>query len=26
LAKRPPIGGFMGMMMEGLQRLDEEKD
>jgi len=23
LSKLPPIGGFMGMMMEGLQRIDE---
>lgn len=23
LKKRPPLGGFMGLMMEGLQRIDE---
>jgi hypothetical protein len=26
LDKASPIGGFMGMMMEGVQRLDESKD
>ncbi len=26
LDKLPPIGGFMGIIMEGLQRLDEHKD
>ena len=26
LGKASPIGGFMGMMMEGVQRLDESKD
>ena len=26
LDKVPPIGGFMGMMMEGVQRLDESQD
>ncbi|AGF79291.1 cyclic nucleotide-binding protein [Desulfocapsa sulfexigens DSM 10523] len=26
LDKAQPIGGFMGMMMEGLQRIDEKKD
>jgi len=26
IEKLPPIGGFMGMMMEGLQRIDEHHD
>lgn len=26
LQQLPPIGGFMGMMMEGLQRIDENKE